>query len=64
MIEVKHVCDMCGNKMPPIKSAEDLVPKSATKEWDLHLFDICPICALKLDNEFLKMRLQFTTAQI
>ncbi|MCM1226106.1 MAG: hypothetical protein NC320_01615 [Clostridium sp.] len=58
MIEVNHICDMCGNKMSPIKSVDDLVPKSATQEWNLRLFDICPMCALKLDNEFLKMKLQ------
>ena len=45
--------------MPPIKSTEDLIPKSATKVWNMKGFDICPICALKLDNEFLKMKLHF-----
>ncbi len=59
MINVQRLCDCCGEKMPPIKSLDDLIIKSATQVWDTHLFDICPTCALKLDNEFLRMKLQY-----
>ena len=58
MIRVERLCDYCGEKMPPIKSLNDLIIKSATQVWDMHLFDICPTCALKLDNTFLRMKLQ------
>lgn len=59
---IKHItkwlCDCCGEEMPPIQSLDDLVPKSTTKEWNTKGLDICPMCALKLDNELLKLKLE------
>lgn len=53
---IKHVtkwlCDCCGEEMPPIQSLDDLVPKSATKEWSTQ----------GLDNEFLKLKLALSTS--
>lgn len=63
MIKVECLCDCCGEKMPSVKSLDDLIIKSATQVWDTHLLDICPTCALKLDNELLKMKLQYATLQ-
>lgn len=59
MVDVitKYLCDCCGSEMPSIKYLDDLIPKSATKVWNLKGFDICPICALKIDNELLKLQL-------
>lgn len=63
MYKTIRLCDFCGKEMPPIEEINEL-SLSATQEWDLHGWDICEICALKLDNAFLKFKNQVFSSMI
>ena len=58
MIKVIRYCDFCGEELPKPKNINELL-ESKTKEWNMKAFDICDNCALKLDNEMLRMKLQY-----
>ena len=66
MLKITPCCDVCQVKLP-VKKVEifpfvevEVVEVGRTKEWDTHmLFEhLCPTCALKIDNIFLKAKLE------
>lgn len=65
MLKITRHYDFCGVEMKIKASAEERYKESIsspTKEWNLSQsvsgLDICEVCALKIDNALLKLKIQ------
>lgn len=52
MIELVKRCDVCGEKL----DKEYRHNESPTKEWNLHGYDICTLCAGFIDKDVVGFR--------